>query len=118
MELRGEWENQNGSILAIDEVRDGAFTGSFESAKGRAARGRRYPVRGTVNGELVAFAVDFVDDEHNLHSISNFSGRLQGHVLHTVWVLARAFEDAELSKPTQPWNTFLINADRFVRRDS
>lgn len=118
MELCGEWENQNGSILAIDEVRDGTFTGSFESAKGRAARGRRYPVQGAVNGELVAFAVNFVDEEDNLHSISNFSGRLQGHVLHTVWVLARAFEDAERTKPTQPWNTFLTNSDRFVRREA
>ncbi len=30
------------------------------------------------------------------HSICNFSGRMEGDVLHTAWgVLARAFEDAE-----------------------
>ena len=115
MELEGVWQNQNGSLLRIDEVRDGAFGGAFQSAKGRAARDRLYPVQGTVNGNLVAFAVNFVDEDANLHSISNFSGRVEGDVLHTVWVLARAFEDAEQRKPTQPWNTFLINADRFVR---
>ena len=118
MELSGDWENQNGSILSIDAARNGTFSGTFQSAKGRAARNRRYPVRGVVNGELVAFAVDFADDEGNLHSISNFSGRLADGVLHTVWVLARQFEDAERTRPTQPWNTFLINADRFVRRGS
>ena len=118
MELEGDWQNQNGSILRIDEVRDGAFGGTFQSAKGRAARDRLYVVQGTVNGNLVAFAVNFIDEDANLHSISNFSGRVEGDVLHTVWVLARAFEDAEQRKPTQPWNTFLINADRFVRSTS
>ncbi len=115
MQLDGEWENQNGSVLRIGTVVDGAFTGTFVSAKGRAARDRHYPVHGVVNGDLVAFVVDFNDAEANLHAISSFSGRLQGDVLHTVWVLARAFEDAEFSKPTQPWNSFLVNSDRFVR---
>lgn len=116
MELTGEWENQNGSVLTIGPVDNGAFEGTFVSTKGRAARNRCYPVRGTVNGNLVAFAVDFRDDEDNLHSISNFTGRLHDGVLHTVWVLAREFEDAERTKPTQPWNTFLVNADRFAKR--
>jgi len=116
MELSGDWENQNGSVLSIGRVESGAFSGSFVSAKGRAARGRSYPVAGVVNGSLVAFAVNFVDEHDNLGSISNFTGRLDDGVLHTVWVLARAFEDSERSKPTQPWNTFLVNADRFEKR--
>ena len=116
MELSGEWENQNGSVLSIGPVENGAFGGSFVSAKGRAARDRRYAVTGVVNGPLVAFAVNFADAETDLGSISNFTGRLEGDFLHTVWVLARAFEDAERTKPTQPWNTFLVNADRFERR--
>lgn len=116
MELSGDWENQNGSVLSIGRVEEGAFSGRFVSAKGRAARDRSYPVAGVVNGSLVAFAVNFVDEDDNLGSISNFTGRLEDGVLHTVWVLARAFEDSERSKPTQPWNTFLVNADRFERR--
>lgn len=116
MDPSGEWENQNGSVLTIGPVENGAFEGTFVSAKGRAARCRRYRVRGTVNGELLAFAVDFRDGADNLHSISNFTGRLHDGVLHTVWVLARAFEDAERTRPTEPWNTFMVNADRFARR--
>ena len=116
MELSGEWENQNGSVLTIEPVENGTFGGSFVSAKGRAAQDRRYAVIGVVNGPLVAFAVNFADAETDLGSISNFTGRLEGDVLHTVWVLARTFEDAERTKPTQPWNTFLVNADRFERR--
>ena len=116
MELSGDWENQNGSVLTIGSVVDGAFNGSFVSAKGRAARDRRYSVAGVVNGPLVAFAVNFADEEKDVGSISNFTGRLEDGVLHTVWVLARAFEDSERTKPTQAWNTFLVNADRFHRR--
>lgn len=116
MALTGEWENQNGSVLTVGAVVNGEFEGTFVSTKGRAARDRRYPVRGTVNGALVAFAVDFAEEDDNLRSISNFTGRLHDGVLHTVWVLAREFEDAERTRPTQPWNTFIVNADRFVRR--
>lgn len=116
MELSGDWENQNGSVLSIGPIEEGMFSGRFVSAKGRAARDRSYPVAGVVNGSLVAFAANFVDDDDNLGSISNFTGRLEGSVLHTVWVLARAFEDSERTKPTQPWNTFLVNADRFEKR--
>lgn len=116
MNLSGDWENQNGSVLRIGPVENGAFEGTFVSTKGRAVRNRGYPVRGTVNGELLAFAVNFADDADKAHSISNFTGRLHDGVLHTVWVLAREFEDAQRTKPTQPWNAFIVNADRFVKR--
>ena len=74
--LEWDWENQNGSVLTIGPIENGAFEGTFVSTKGRAASNRGYPVRGTVNGELLAFAVDFADDTDKGHSISNFTGRL------------------------------------------
>ena len=114
--LVGEWVNQNGSRLRIDSVdASGEMRGTFQSAKGRAAQGKSYPVLGVANGEVVSFAVNFTDDATNLHSISTFSGRLDGTTLHTLWVLARQYEDAEQANPTQPWNAFLVNADRFSR---
>lgn len=114
-DLTGEWENQNGSRLSIESVEGGVIRGAFRSAKGRAARDRYYPVHGIVNGGVVSFAVSFRDEDDNLHSISTFSGRLDGDTIHTVWVLAREYEDAERTRPTQPWNAFLVNADRFAR---
>lgn len=118
----GRWVNQNGSTLELVVAEDGAVAGWFESRKGRAAAGRRYAVAGRANGELVSFLVDFRADDHNLGSITSFSGRLAVHadgaqVLHTMWVLARGFEDAEHTRPTQPWNSFLVNADVFRRPD-
>ena len=118
-DLVGEWMNQNGSRLRIEGVdASGELRGTFQSAKGRAAQDRSYPVLGVANGEVVSFAVNFTDDAANLHSISTFSGRLEGAAtLHTLWVLARQYEDAERSKPTQPWNAFVVNADRFTKVD-
>jgi hypothetical protein len=119
-DVRGRWVNQNGSVLDIDTLVSGRFGGTFQSKKGRAAQDKTYPVLGIVNGELVSFAVSFDDGTTNLASITAFSGRLAKdrdgiERLHALWVLARQFEDEARTKPTQVWNTFLINADVFTR---
>ena len=120
-ELSGAWVNQNGSVLHVQIADSGEVTGWFESGKGRAARGQRYAVVGRANGELLSFLVDFRTDDLNLGSITSFSGRhardADGNAqLHTVWVLARGFEDAECTRPTQAWNSFLVNSDVFRRQ--
>ena len=121
IDYRGRWVNQNGSVLSIDEQVDGRIAGRFISKKGRAAKDISYPVYGVVNGELASFAVSFDDGAANLSSITSFAGRYAredgAERLHTVWILARQFEDAARTKPTQVWNTFITNSDVFERRD-
>ena len=121
IDYRGRWVNQNGSILSIDEQFEGRITGRFVSKKGRAAKDVSYAVHGVVNGELASFAVSFDDGAANLSSISSFSGRYAREAgverLHTVWILARQFEDAARTKPTQVWNTFVTNSDVFEKRN-
>jgi hypothetical protein len=120
VDLRGCWINQNKSVLWLDEQIDGRIGGRFASKKGRAAKDVEYVVQGCVNGELVSFAVNFRDGEANLCAITSFCGR---HVrgadgverLHTVWILARQYEDDAKSKPTQPWNSFITNSDVFEK---
>lgn len=119
-DVQGLWLNQNGSRLRLAADEAGALSGVFESYKGRAARGKQYAVVGRCNGELLSFIVDFHNDDDNLHSMTNFSGRLHRtkegqEELHTMWILSRAFEDAERTRPTQPWNSFLVNSDVFRR---
>jgi uncharacterized protein YndB with AHSA1/START domain len=120
MDIDGEWINQNGSTVTFERHADGRLTGRYQSKKGRGAVGNSYPLTGCVNGELVAFQVDWRDDRANLHAITSFTGRLgrdpQGRtVIHTVWVQARQFEDEARTKPTQIWNAFLTNSDAFHR---
>ncbi len=121
MDLVGTWINQRGSRLEINEDRGAMIAGRFTSTKGRAARGHWYPVYGIRNGNLVSFAVSFEDADHNLHAITTFSGRVvpsERPEIHTLWILAREFEDAEQRKPTQVWNTFLTNTDVFTLEPS
>ena len=119
-ELLGDWINQNGSCLRILEGEGSAIKAVFESKKGRAARGKEYQVTGSQNGEILCFIVNFDDPEENLHAMTSFNGRIlkneQGdQQIHTLWVLTRQFEDEARSKPTQVWNSFLINTDVFTR---
>ena len=121
-DIRGTWVNQNGSTLVIEEVDDGQISGRFESQKGRSAKGVEYPVAGLQNGELVSFLVSFLSAEQNLHAITSFSGRWESdrdgiQRIHTTWILSRQFEDSEMQKPTQVWNTFLTNGDVFTRTE-
>lgn len=120
MNLIGTWINQRGSRLEIASDDGRVITGKFTSAKGRAARGHWYEVHGIRNANLVAFAVNFEESDHNLHAITTFSGRIvpgNSPEIHTLWILAREFEDAEQNKPTQVWNTFLTNSDVFTLED-
>lgn len=119
-DLIGDWINQNGSCLRIVEIDKDSIKGVFQSKKGRAARGKEYRVVGSHNGEILCFIVNFTDREENLHAMTCFNGRIiknknGDQQIHTLWVLTREFEDEARSKPTQVWNSFLINNDIFTR---
>ncbi len=117
--ISGRWVNQNGSVVEFDE-HEGVLTGHYVSRKGRSASGKRYPLSGVINGEVLSFAVSWQDDEANLESITSFTGRLERrngsiYAIHTMWILARRWENEERSKETGAWNAFLTNADVFLR---
>lgn len=122
MDIDGEWINQNGSTLEIVTGENGLISGWYCSAKGRAASGRRYPISGVKSDELLAFHVNWRSDgieAHDIHAITSFTGRCVTSpepAIHTMWILARQYEDSEQTKPTGAWNAFLTNADVFTRR--
>ena len=116
MDILGDWQNQNGSILRIESVVKSLVTGMFRSAKGRAAADEVYRVIGCLNGDLITLTVDFRNENGNLGSIANFTGRIEdGSKIHTIWVLARTYADSEGTIPTGTWNTFLVNSDVFTK---
>ena len=119
MQIDGTWVNQNGSTVELEADELGKLSGYYCSRKGRSAAGKRYPLVGQVNDEVIAFQVNWQDDEDNLQSITSFSGRLgrdgEGEFVHTVWVLVRQWEDEERTRPTGAWNAFLTNSDVFRR---
>ncbi len=119
MQIDGTWVNQNGSTVELEADPSGQVTGYYCSRKGRAVSGKRYPLIGQLNDEVIAFQVNWQDDEDNLQSITSFAGRLgsdaEGEFIHTVWVLVRQWEDEERTRPTGTWNAFLTNSDVFHR---
>lgn len=122
MQIDGTWINQNGSTVELESDDDGRLSGYYCSRKGRAAAGRRYPLIGQLNDEVLAFLVNWHDAEGNLQSITSFSGRVGRdpdgrEVIHTVWVLVRQWENEERTRPTGVWNAFLTNADVFHRHE-
>ncbi|MEM7019257.1 MAG: avidin/streptavidin family protein [Pseudomonadota bacterium] len=120
MDIQGDWINQYGSTVTFEVDDDGNLSGWYNSRKGRSASGREYALYGRQNGEVISFCVDWQGESVNLHAITTFSGRcVRGangqEEIHTMWTLARQFEDTEMKKPTGAWNAFLTNADIFVR---
>ena len=120
MQIDGTWINQSGSTVELAADASGKLSGYYCSRKGRAASGKRYPLTGQLNGEVIAFQVNWQDAQENLQSITSFSGRLVrdgngGEVIHTVWVLVRQWEDEQRTRPTGTWNAFLTNSDIFHR---
>ncbi len=123
MQIDGTWINDNGSTVELVSDPSGRLTGHYCSRKGRSASGKRYPVIGQINDEVIAFQVNWQDEQVNLGSITSFSGRLghdaAGHeVIHTVWVLVRQWENEERTRQTGLWNAFLTNSDVFRRTSS
>ena len=121
MQFDGTWMNQNGSSVTLHVAADGAVTGHFRSGKGRVAADQHYALTGRCNGDLLAFQVDWQDEDANLHAITSFTGRgvvdeSGRETLHTVWVLARQYEDVKGFRPTEAWNAFLTNADVWERQ--
>jgi hypothetical protein len=118
--LDGTWINQNGSTVEFLTDAAGRLSGTYRSRKGRAAVGRAYPLSGQVCGEVAAFQVCWRDDEADLGAVTSFTGRFGRdadgtEILHTIWVLARQWENEERTRPTGVWNAFLTNADVFRR---
>ena len=110
----GRWINQNGSELNIQTISVNRIEGTFKSKRGRVKAQTEYPVQGIVDGDILSFNVHF----YTAQSITSFSGRLnsEGNIA-TVWVLARSFSDSEKTRPTEDWNSLLVNSDVFFRED-
>lgn len=120
--INGSWVNQNGSVMELDD-NNGVITGSYISRKGRSAAGKRYPIQGKRNGDVLTFFVDWQDADDNLESITSFSGRIEKDGksavrIHTVWILARRWEDEHRTRETGAWNAFLTNSDVFDRLET
>lgn len=89
------WENQGGSILHIDEVREnGHFHGRYiNNAEGYPCSGVEYRVVGDVFDPLIQFSVVWRAEAETCHSITGWTGRFEDGAIVTEWRLVRWRED-------------------------
>jgi Avidin family len=89
------WENQSGSILTIHSVdAGGRFTGRYiNGAVGYACQGIEYAVEGRVFDPLITFNVVWRAEAETCHSITSWTGTIEGDVIDTQWSLVRWSEE-------------------------
>ena len=89
------WENQSGSVLYVDAVDDaGRLTGRYvNGAVGYACQGIEYAVEGRVFDPLITFNVVWRAEAETCHSITSWTGTIQGDVIDTQWSLVRWNEE-------------------------
>jgi Avidin family len=89
------WENQSGSMLHIDAIDgEGRFTGRYvNGAVGYACQGIEYAVEGRVFDPLITFNVVWRADAETCHSITSWTGTIEGDVIDTQWSLVRWNEE-------------------------
>lgn len=118
MNLEGTWHNELGSIMGINAVRNGAFTGTYTTAVSSAhcSQGGFQLVGQTdadSGGEAVAFVVCWQNDVSNCRSVTAWSGQAQNingeDQITAIWLLT-----VETS-PEQDWYATHIGHDVFTR---
>ena len=120
-ELAGVWRNEAGSELVI-EVDARRVSGRFRNAAGDARARDGYPVRGWLNGDLLAFCVDWGspgnDEAKALDSVSCWVGQHtrddEGEAIRTQWLIERNVADPDEAEKL--WGAVLTGADLFRKR--
>lgn len=89
------WENQSGSVLYIDEIREnGHFHGRYiNNAEGYSCSGVEYRVVGDYFDPLIQFSVVWRAEEETCHSITGWTGQIVDGEIVTEWRLVRWRED-------------------------
>ncbi len=110
----GRWRNRLGSTIDLTVEDRHRLTGTFHAIVGAVDPGAGFHLAGFVEGEALAFCVDF----GRRGSVASWSGHHlddeHGERLVTLWHLARPVEDshgADLSR------AMMAGADEFIRVD-
>ncbi len=118
MSVEGTWYNELGSMMTIDIVTNGQFTGSYQTAVSSSgcAQGS-FPLVGQTDidngGQYIGFVVLWNNSEFNCKSGTAWSGQLQTingiETITTFWLLTMEVI------PSQEWASTLVGQDIFTQ---
>jgi hypothetical protein len=111
-DFAGQWRNQRGSEMGL-VVSGASLRGAYRTAVGEPRPGETFDLVGFVNGDLIAFTVDFgaygcVAAWAGQHTVEEGEERI-----HTLWYLPRNLVDADEHRML--WAGMLAGADTFTR---
>jgi hypothetical protein len=110
-DFSGAWRNQLGSTMQLT-VTGTQVSGSYESAVSSGGGTIRGDLTGHVNGDLIAFTVNWP-----VPAITAWVGQLTSDggndVITTLWQMTTNVPDNE--EPRGLWQSVLAGADRFAR---
>ena len=115
VDFSGKWVNDLKSYMEIS-VKGDRVTGTYHTRVGAPTIEEEFPLIGYVNGNLIAFIVDF--GEHG--SIGSFAGYFvkdsskgKSERIYSLWHLVSNKEGAAKSK--RPWDVFSTSFNIFKR---
>ena len=91
-EFSGSWANDRGSVVHLYPSK-GLLSGVYQTNLGQPDKGQKFPLTGFVQGDLIAFTVNFA----GYGSMTSWAGQLSedsdGPYIRTLWHLTRDVED-------------------------
>lgn len=111
------WENQSGSMLYLDTIdSEGGMTGRYvNGAAGYRCQGIEYPVSAQLFDPLISFRVIWIAEAETCHTLTNWTGVIDGDVIDTEWSLVRWAEPDSVTG--EGGFARFAGESRFVRRD-
>ena len=109
--LSGTWRNELNSTMTLKPCDGGLFSGWYTSGVGHAEG--EYFLSGVCDsdGNSVAFAISWYNDDRNAHSATAWSGHLVGDSLYTTWTLSKGVSSAQ-----DLWESTLVGTDIFRKQ--
>lgn len=110
----GRWTNKLGSSMELEvDQNSGMVSGEYRTAVGEPEPGESFSITGFVQGDLLAFCVNFA--EHS--SLAAWTGQATSdngqEVIRTLWHLANDVEDP--LEPMNLWGSTRTGSDEFRR---
>ncbi len=85
------WVNQNGSVMSFSLMANGTISGTYvNNAPGFQCQGTPYPLTGFINGNTIAWSVQWNNANQNCNSVTAWGGYYDANAMMIVtnWVLA------------------------------
>ena len=109
-EFSGSWANDRGSVVHLYPSK-GLLSGVYQTNLGQPDKGQKFPLTGFVQGDLIAFTVNFA----GYGSMTSWAGQLSedsdGPYIRTLWHLTRDVEDE--MEDANLWRSITAGASDF-----